>query len=301
MEDNQQSFAPDFSDIPSLGDTQGLENYLNNQTLAAQGLPTQQQPAAQGQPAQPAAQGQPAQQQQGQPAAQPAAQQNPAQPAQQGNGVPQLTREQYVALLQNIDVINKRLNINTNIPGTQQTVPQQQNAGYTPQEQTFIENALKRGYNLNQINQVIMQNRAKNAGAANPQASAMDQRVAAIEEFLRSQQYLQAQNEFINRANTFATKWGLSDADLETFASEALKHGINIADSKVDMEMVFRAVYPQQYAIRSQRMSPTNASQIYGGTSIPEGSRANASKLEDAYVDNFLKGAMPNQYAASKK
>ena len=178
------------------------------------------------------------------------------------------------------------------VPGAQ--------GGYTAQEQAFITQALSKGYKLPQIEQVIMQNRAKN-GIVNPQGNAMDQRVAAIENFLRSQQYVQAQNAFIAKANTFATKWGLSDADLETFANEALKHGINIADEKVDMEMVFRAVYPQQYAIRSQRMSPTNASQIYGGTSIPEGSRANASKLEDQYVDAFLKGAMPNQYAASNK
>jgi hypothetical protein len=48
-------------------------------------------------------------------------------------------------------------------------------------------------------------------------------------------------------------------------------------------------------------MAPTNSSQIYGGTSIPEGNRTATSKLEDAYVENFLKGAMPNQYGMLNK
>ena len=69
----------------------------------------------------------------------------------------------------------------------------------------------------------------------------------------------------------------------------------------VDLETVFKAVYPEQYAIRIQRMSPTNTSQIYGGTSIPEGNRALASKAEDAYVEAFLKQTMPNQYGMLNK
>lgn len=284
MDENNPNI-PDFSDIPALGDNQGLENYLNNQALAASGVqPTQQeQPAAQ--PAAP--QEQPTQQQtQAQPAA------NPAQPLAAGNQT--FTQEQINEIARRVAAIQNQTRPQGN------PAPVQQPAGYTQQEQAFIEAALRKGYNLAQINQTIMQNRARN-GVANPQTNAVEARVAEIEQFLRSQQYQQAQTAFINKANTFASKWGLSEADLETFANEALKHGINIADEKVDMEMVFRAVYPQQYAIRSQRMNPTNASQIYGGTSIPEGNRANASKLEDAYVDNFLKGAMPNQYAASKK
>ena len=48
-------------------------------------------------------------------------------------------------------------------------------------------------------------------------------------------------------------------------------------------------------------MTPTNSPQIYGGTSIPESSRANAAKAEDAYVEAFLKGAMPNQYGMLNK
>lgn len=296
MNDNEQTFTPNFSDIPSLDDNQGLENYLNNAALAAQGVQVEQ-PAAQAQqptqqPAAPAAQ---------QPAAQPDGS-NPTTPdANAGTG--QLTQDQVNAIIQNLDAVNKRLGINGGAQGQRPTMPQtpaQQPAGYTPQEQQFINLAISRGYNLNQINQVIMQNRAKN-GMGNAQNSAVDQRVAAIENFLKRQQYEQAQQAFINKASAFAEKWGLSDNDLNTFAQKALQYGINIADDRVDLEMVFRAVYPQQYAIRSQRMQPTNASQIYGGTSIPEGSRANASRLEDQYVEAFLKGTMPNQYAASNK
>lgn len=283
MNENDQTFTPDFSDVPALGDTQGLENYLNNAALASQGLPTDTQPSAttvqQEQPVQPTA----------------TAQTTPAQPA--GPAIApqtqQFTPEQLAEIANRVAAIQAQT-------GTQQRAPQATTGGYTQQEQAFINAALRRGYNLAQINQTIMQNRAKN-GVVTPQSNAMEQRITEIEQFLRSQQYLQAQNAFIAKANSFASKWGLSDADLETFANEALKHGINIADEKVDMEMVFRAVYPQQYAIRSQRMSPTNASQIYGGTSIPEGNRANASKIEDQYVEAFLKGTMPNQYAASNK
>ena len=282
MNENDQTFTPDFSDVPALGDTQGLENYLNNAALASQGLPTDTQPAAtvqQEQPVQPTA----------------TAQTTPAQPA--GPAITpqtqQFTPEQLAEIANRVAAIQAQT-------GVQQKVPQATVGGYTQQEQAFINAALRRGYNLAQINQTIMQNRAKN-GVVTPQSNAMEQRITEIEQFLRSQQYLQAQNAFIAKANSFASKWGLSDADLETFANEALKHGINIADEKVDMEMVFRAVYPQQYAIRSQRMTPTNASQIYGGTSIPEGNRANASKIEDQYVEAFLKGTMPNQYAASNK
>ena len=39
--------TPDFSDIPALDDAQGLENFLNNEMLAAQGLQPQETPAAQ--------------------------------------------------------------------------------------------------------------------------------------------------------------------------------------------------------------------------------------------------------------
>lgn len=76
--------------------------------------------------------------------------------------------------------------------------------------------------------------------------------------------------------------------------------GINLANV-TDVEAVFRAVYPEQYAIRSQRIAGASASQIYGGASAMETPRAASSKLEDAYVDAFLKQAMPNAYGMHTK
>lgn len=270
MNENENQ-TPNFSDIPALGDTQGLENYLNNQQLAAQGL-TPAQPA---QPAAPAAT---------QPATQPAAQ--PTAPE-----TPQFTKEQLAAIVQNIDNINNQLGQRQ---AQRQPVPGASGSGYSAQEQQFIQAALQRGYSLDRINAVIMQKRAQAGGYGNN--SQLEQRIAQMEQFLKTEQYRQAQNAFIDKATNFANKFGLSDADVEVFANEALKHGINIAMNNVDLEMVFRAVFPEQYAIRSQRMTPTSASQIYGGTSIQESTRASASKAEDAYVEAFLKNAMPNQY-----
>lgn len=262
-------YENNFSDIPALGDTEGLENYLNNETLASQGLapvPQTETPT-----------------------------ENPETTTPETSG---FTKEQLAELVQKVDAINAQLGQSR--AQQQQHVAQQQaqaqGAGYSAQEQQFIAAALQRGYGLDQINQVIMQRRA-----SNPQTANMARRIDAMEQYLRSQQYQQAQDAFVSKVSTFGNKWGLSDTDLETFANEALRHGINIAMDNVDLEMVFRAVYPEQYAIRSQRMTPTNSSQIYGGTSIPEGNRANASKLEDQYVESFLRGKMPNQYGMLNK
>jgi hypothetical protein len=94
---------------------------------------------------------------------------------------------------------------------------------------------------------------------------------------------------------TFGDKFGLSENDLVTFGNKAMTMGINLT-TVTDVESVFRAVYPEQYAIRSQRIANNPTSHIYGGASTPEAPRAATSKLEDAYVDNFLKQAMPNQF-----
>lgn len=278
MNENEQNLSPDFSDVPALGDTQGLENYLNNATLAAQGVQVEQ-------PAQQTATEQP------QTVAETTAPQGTS--FRQMSSTTQYTPEELDEIAKKVIQIQ---NQQAQISRAQQTQQAANSSSYTPNEQRFVAEALRRGYNLEQINQTIINERRQN-GVSNQ----INQRITNIEQFLQSQQYQQAQNAFISKASAFADKWGLSDTDVETFAKEALKYGINIADDRVDLEMVFRAVYPQQYAIRSQRMTPTNSSQIYGGTSIPEGNRANTSRLEDQYVDAFLKGAMPNQYAASKK
>lgn len=266
----------DFSGIPALGDTQGLENYLNNQNLQAQGL----------QPAQPTEQ----EQQQTQPAQQP--EQQPAQ-GLQGVDPNKVTREDINAILSKIDAINAR---------TANPQPVQQSAQaitYTDQERNFVINAMQRGYSLDQINQVIMQRRAQNGyGMRN---NALEQRMNYLEQYLRTQEYKQAEAAFIDKLSIFGNKFGLSEQDLVTFGNAAIEKGINIAMPNVDLETAFRAIYPEQYAIRIQRMTPTNTSQIYGGTSIPEGNRASASKAEDAYVEAFLKQTMPNQYGMLNK
>jgi len=271
MDDNQNlPVSPDFSDIPALGDTQGLEAYLNNQALAAQGLPTAEQPDTPAQPVVTENQAQPAPQ-------------NPAQP-DAGNTIT-LTREQLNAILASRGQA---------VP--QQAQPRQPSEVYSPQEQVFIQRALAQGYSLTQINDFLT--KQKGQASRNP---ALEQRLAGIENYLRTQEYKAAESEFISRLSAFGDKWGLSEQDLVAFGNEALKNGINIAMGNVNLEKVFRAIYPDQYAIRSQRMNPTNSSQIYGGTSIPESGRVAAAKLEDAYVDAFLKGAMPNQYALLNK
>ena len=268
--DNQNQ---NFSDIPALGDVQGLENYLNNETLAAQGLPVQQTPSADTNPTDT-----------------PAANTTPTTTPNNGAGSDTitLTREQLNAILAQ----------RSGAPAPAQPAMQQNaRASYTAQEQTFIGKALAQGYSLDQINTFL--ERQRNAqGASNP---AVDRRITEIENYLQNQEYKAAEAAFINKLSDFGSKWGLSEQDLVTFGNEALKHGINIATGNVNLETVFRAVYPEQYAIRSRRMTPTSTSQIYGGTSIPESSRMQSSKLEDAYVDAFLKGAMPNQYAALNK
>ena len=110
----------------------------------------------------------------------------------------------------------------------------------------------------------------------------------------------QTQDDIFCNMTEFGNKWGLSEQDLSTFGYAALKLGINVA-TVTDLEAVFRAVYPEQYAIRMQRMQNTPSSQIYGGTNMPESNRTMASRAEDAYVENFLAHTMPNMYNTSKK
>lgn len=289
MENQNQN---DFSGIPALGDTQGLENYLNNAALAAQGLPTPEQPAQQqAQPAANPAQPNPAEQPAAQPAAQPGVQPlGNAQAPQQQQG---FTRDQVAAIVAQADAIRAQQ--------AQRQAASQGNASrpaiqYTDQERNFVITAMQRGYSLDQINQVIMQRRGQ-AGNNN----VTEQRIAAVENYLRTQEYRQAEEAFVNKLSAFGDRFGLSEQDLVTFGNAAIQKGINIAMPNVDLETVFKAIYPEQYAIRLQRMTPTNTSQIYGGTSIPEGNRAAASKVEDAYVDAFLKQAMPNQFSMLNK
>lgn len=276
MNENDNIQHSDFSDIPALGDTQGLENYLNNEALANQGLPTSQPNTADN-----SATG----------TADASAGQAPAASNTGAADTITLTKEQLNAILASR---GQAAPVQTRVP--QPNTPPVQNPVYSAQEQTFIAKALAQGYSLTQINDFL----ARQNGAQN-RNPVLEQRLNQVEQYLRTQEYKAAENAFVSKLSDFGTKWGLSEQDLVTFGNAALSQGINIAMDNINLETVFRAIYPEQYAIRSRRMAPTSTSQIYGGTSFPEGSRANASKLEDAYVEAFLKGAMPNQYAASKK
>lgn len=255
-----------FSGIPSLDDTQGLENLLNNQALQGMGLNTQTPSALDTNQDDGSQITEPAQPQVQQPAQQPA----------------QYTSEQIAQIIAR----------NQQLEAQQQQNQQRQlqQAGYNQQQIGIINQLMARGYTLDQIQTAI--NNRKQANAVN---NAMSQRLQSIEQHLQQQQYQAAEAEFVQKMTTFGDKFGLSEQDLVTFANYAYDQGINVADVK-DLEPIFRAFYPDQYALRVQRMNANSTSQIYGGVNAPEAPRASVSKLEDAYVDKFLQGAMPNQY-----
>lgn len=255
-----------FEGIPSLGDEQGLENYIAQQN----------QPAAQNQI--------PAMLQQNN--VETPATDNPAPAA-----VPGYTPEQVNAIIQQNQQLmaamqNKNAQVtqqpqvtpNTNLPNTQ--------GAYNPQVRAQIIELINRGVPLERIQAALNGNRQNDEAM---------QRVAAVEQYLQQQAYVQQQNAFIEKMSAFGDKFGLSEDELVTFANTALSKGINVAQV-TDVEAVFRAVYPQQYAIRAQRLQGVSSPQIYGGVSVQETPRAATSKAEDAYVEEFLKGAMPNQY-----
>jgi type II secretory pathway pseudopilin PulG len=172
---------------------------------------------------------------------------------------------------------------------------QPQQAPYTPQQVAIMKQLLDRGVPLERIMYSLHGNR-QNA----QQQQALVNRLQNIEQYLQNQQYQAAESAFITKMTAFGDKFGLSEQDLVTFGNQAMAMGINLTQVN-DVEAVFRAVYPEQYAIRSQRIAGANASHIYGGASANETPRAAASKLEDAYVDAFLKQAMPNQYGMHSK
>lgn len=265
-----------FSGIPALDDNAGLEAYLNNSALNDMGVGTQDPtPAA-------------LQQQQ---AADPTpAAATPAQntPAAQTN-VPQFSAEQVAEIL-------ARSRAQQATPQAQPQVQQPQTSGaYTAQQAAIIKQLIDRGVSLDRISAALNGNRQQVT-----QQVAMQQRLQAIEQHLQQQQYVADQNAFIDKMTTFGNKFGLSEDELVTFGNKAQSMGINLIDVS-DVEAVFRAVYPEQYAIRSQRIAGVTNSQIFGGASAQESSRASASKLEDAYVDQFLKRSMPNQYGMNSR
>ena len=263
-----------FSDIPSLGDVEGLNQYMEQQTanqfnenISIPGALQQEQQSDVQTP-----------------------QENVSQNSQvvytpeQVQAIVQQVQQQYAAMQQQQQQ-QQQVTQNTNVQA------------YTPQELNAINTLLSRGYSLEQVLQAVQSNRARNSSGVNP---AVLQKINNIENYLQQQQYQAALTEFTTKMTTFGDKFGLSERDLVVFGNAALAKGINLTEVQ-DVEMVFKMMYPEQYSIRMQRMSNTPTSQIYGGTSVPETNRALNEKAMDAYVDSFLKRSMPNQYGMQRK
>ena len=269
-----------FSGIPALGDDAGLEAYLNNSTLNDMGVSAQDPtPLAlqQQQPADPT------------PAPAAPAQQPTQQTAAPATAVPQFTAEQVAEIL-------ARSRQAAPQPAPQMRQPQAPASGtYSAQQAATIKQLIDRGVPLERIMAAMNGNRQQNAAQAQ-----MAQRLQQIEQHLQQQQYAADQNAFIDKMTTFGNKFGLNEDELVVFGNKAQSMGINLIDV-TDVEAVFRAVYPEQYAIRSQRLAGASNSQIFGGASAMEASRTAAAKLEDAYVDQFLKRSMPNQYGMNSR
>lgn len=263
-----------FSGIPALGDDAGLEQYLNGNALDNMGVGTQDPT--------------PAALQQQQPAEQPAdPTPAPASAQQPVSNAPQFTAEQVAEIV-----------ARSQRAAQQQAQPTQQHSQaspYTPQQIAIIKQLLDRGVSVDRIQAALNGNRQQVA-----QQNAVVNRLQAVEQYLQQQQYLASQNAFVDKMTTFGNRFGLSEEELVTFGNKAQSMGINLIDVN-DVEAVFRAVYPEQYAIRSQRLAGASNSQIFGGSSVQEPARASVSKLEDAYVDQFLKRAMPNQYGMNSR
>ena len=258
-----------FSGIPALDDTAGLEQYVNNNTLTDLGLGNVSTPAALQQP-------------NTTPAPQEGVDPTPA-PAPQAQ--PQYTADQVAAIVARAQA-QAQAQAQPQ-PQAQQTQISQ--SAYTPKQVAIIHQLIDKGVPIERIQQALNGNRQ------NAVQNSLVNRLQNVEAYLQNQQYIAEQNAFIDKMTTFGDKFGLSENDLVTFGNAAMAMGINLTTVN-DVEAVFRAVYPEQYAIRSQRMAGAPASQIYGGVNTPDAPRAATSKLEDAYVDNFLKQAMPNQY-----
>lgn len=257
-----------FSGIPSLDDPQGLEQYMDNAQSEQLGLNNVPTPAA-------------------------LQQEGSAEPTDtpQPEAAPQFTSEQVAQIIARIQ--SQAQQQQQQQPATRQPAPQA--SPYTPQQAQTIKRMIDAGIPLERIISSMNGNRQQY-----PQQQDVLSRIQGIEQYLQNQQYKVEESNFINKMTTFGDKFGLSESDLVTFGNQALSMGINLANV-TDVEAVFRAVYPEQYAIRSQRIAGATAPQIYGGASAMETPRAASSKLEDAYVDAFLKQAMPNAYGMHTK
>ena len=276
-----------FSGIPSLNDDTGLQTYLNNQQLTNLGIAnTEVETSAQGQ--QPVVQ---STTQPGQPA-QPAQSTVQEQPTLQGAGY---TVEDVNRILARNAELEKQVNAMAR-PTTSTTFTPTRTPVTTPTPRysanqiNLIKQALDQGATIEQI-QAALSRKPVQDGTSKE----LLDKVNAIENYLQQSAYDKAQTEFVNKLTAFGDKFGLSENDLVVFGNTALAKGINIAQVS-DLESVFRAIYPEQYAIRVQRMQHTPTSQIFGGSTMFINPTAMSEQAADNYVEGFLKGAMPNQY-----
>lgn len=256
MQENQ------FEGIPALDDVEGLENYLNNENLAQLGISNEQPQMLQ--------------------------------PNENANPQPNVDNSNDNNVTYTADQIAQIIAENKayrqQLEQYQQPQPQPtrqvnpQNRTYSQSQAELIKRAIDRGIPLEKIMQSL--------NANNPQNQLM-QKINNLEAYLAQRDYQEAQNQFVSKMQNFGTKFGLSESDLVTFANTALSKGINLINTP-DVETVFRAIYPDQYAIRMQRINST-PSAIYGGGNVGPTPQEN-SKQVDAYVESFLKSRMPNQY-----
>ena len=277
-----------FSGIPSLNDDTGLQTYLNNQQLTSLGIAnTEVETSAQGQ--QPVVQPTTQPGQSAQSVAQPTVQE---QPTLQGAGY---TVEDVNRILARNAELEKQVNAMAR-PTTPTTFTPTRTPVTTPTPRysanqiNLIKQALDQGATIEQI-QAALSRKPVQDGTSKE----LLDKVNAIENYLQQSAYDKAQTEFVNKLTAFGDKFGLSENDLVVFGNTALAKGINIAQVS-DLESVFRAIYPEQYAIRVQRMQHTPTSQIFGGSTMFINPTAMSEQAADNYVEGFLKGAMPNQY-----
>lgn len=250
----------DFKDIPSLDDIEGLNKYLEDQQAKQLGIDPNLDVNSQ-------------------------IVDNASETATVDEGTNKIIeelRQQNAELQARFD----QLMANQAAAQQQPQVQAKQATGYNPQQRQIISELLNRGYTIEQIQQYIQ-------GQSQNQNNAVLNRIQMLEDYIRNAEYRKEEANFISRMQSFGEKFGLSESDLVTFGNVALSKGINISEVS-DLETVFRAVYPEQYAIRSQRAN-MSSSQIYGGTNIPTAPRYQQEKMEDMYVESFLKNAMPNR------
>lgn len=258
-----------FEGIPGLGDAQGTQDYvaqMNQPEVPQPQIPPMLQPMEDNVP-----------------------QDNPAQgySQEQINQILEQNRQLQAQMNQFQAQLAQQNQMQAQRMQQQQQFAQRSQNAYTPQQQAYITELVRRGVPMERIQAAL------NEGAQN---TAIMQRLSGMENYLKEQEYNRQLDAFVDKMTTFGDKFGLSEDDLVQFANNALNnYGINLADAK-DVEAVFRMVYPDQYAIRMQRINGVGASRIYGGANFAETPRVVSEKAMNDYVEAYLKGAMPNQY-----